>query len=127
MLVPVGLTYVTARIANPARPQKTARLRLLVDSGAVYSVAPEPILRRLGIKPDTVREFILADGTEIKRKMGTALFIFKGERAGSPVIFGEKGDSLLLGVVSLEALGFVIDPFRRKLRPLPMVLAVHKR
>jgi hypothetical protein len=40
----------------------------------------------------------------------------------SPVIFGEKGDSTLLGMVSLEALGYILDPLRRELRPLPMVL-----
>jgi hypothetical protein len=40
----------------------------------------------------------------------------------SPVIFGEKGDSLLFGTVSLEALGFILDPMKRQLRPLPMVL-----
>lgn len=118
------LTYLSVQIANPARPAKSARLKLLVDSGAAYSVVPEPILSRLGIKPRGVRHFILADGTEITRKMATALFRFRGEEAGSPVIFGEPGDSTLLGIVSLEAMGLVFDPLRRELRPLPMVLGV---
>jgi len=39
-----------------------------------------------------------------------------------PVIFGEERDSCLLGMVSLEALGYILDPLRRQLRPLPMVL-----
>lgn len=119
----VGLTYISARIANPARPNRAARLKFLVDSGAAYSVVPKPVLIRLGIKPLTVREFLLADGTEMKREMGTAVFFFRGESGGSPVVFGEKGDSTLLGVVTLEALGLILDPFQRKLRPMPMVLA----
>ena len=45
----------------------------------------------------------------------------RSERA-SPVIFGEKGDTPLLDMVSLEALGYILDPLRRELRPLPMVL-----
>jgi hypothetical protein len=45
-----------------------------------------------------------------------------GRKAASPVIFGERGDSTLLGIVSLEALGLLLDPLRRELRPLPMVL-----
>lgn len=54
--------------------------------------------------------------------MGDAVFALDGQRAASPVIFGEKGDSMLFGTVSLEALGLMLDPARRRLRPLPMVL-----
>lgn len=118
----VGLTYLFAGIANPARPGKSSRLKFLVDSGAAYSIVPGTVLNRLGIKPRTKRTFILADGTEIKRKMASALFLYQGEEGASPVIFGEKGDSTLLGVVSLEALGVFLDPLRRELRPLPLIL-----
>ena len=47
----MGLTYVWVKIANPAMPAKTARIKMLVDSGAAYSVAPAPFLEKLGIKP----------------------------------------------------------------------------
>jgi hypothetical protein len=40
------------------------------------------------------------------------------------VIFGEAEDSVPLGALTLEALGLVLDPLRRELKPLPMVLAV---
>jgi hypothetical protein len=40
-----------------------------------------------------------------------------------PAIFGEEGDSCLLGALTLEALGFSLDPLRRELNPLPMLLA----
>jgi hypothetical protein len=39
------------------------------------------------------------------------------------VIFGKEGDSVLLGSVSLEALGFMLDPLKRELRNLETVLA----
>jgi hypothetical protein len=39
------------------------------------------------------------------------------------VIFGEKGDATLLGALTLEALGLALDPIRRELKPLPMMLA----
>lgn len=118
----MGLTHVRARIANPARPRKTATLRLLVDSGAIYSVVPKSVLRRLSIRPHSRRTFTLADGTELTRQVGDAVFVIDGHRGASPVIFGERGDSALVGTVSLEALGFVLDPIRRVLRPLPMIL-----
>jgi predicted aspartyl protease len=123
----MGLTFVQARIANPARPRRTARVKFLVDSGAVYSVVPAPTLRRLGIKPKKNRSFLLADGSEVKRPLGIALFRFKGDEGPSPVVFGEEGDSALLGSVTLEVLGFMLDPFKRELRPLPMLLASHRR
>ena len=33
----------------------------------------------------------------------------------------------LLGMVSLESLGLILDPMKRVLRPLPMVLGGHER
>jgi clan AA aspartic protease len=119
----MGLTYIEATIANPARPRKTARLKFLVDSGAVYSVVPAAVLRRVGIKPRTTRRFILADGTTVTRRIGQVLFRLDGQEGASPVIFGQKDDSVLLGTVSLEALGLILDPLKRQLRPLPMMLA----
>jgi len=118
----VGLTHVRARIANPARPSKTAQVRFLVDSGAIYSVVPARTLGRLGIRPHSARTFTLADGSEVTRDIGDAIFIINGNRGASPVIFGEEGDSILLGSVSLESLGLILDPLKRVLRPLPMVL-----
>lgn len=118
----MGLVHVRAKIANPARPRRTATVTFLVDSGAVYSVVPGVVLRRLGIRPHGSRSFQLADGSEITRRMGDAIFLIDGERGASPVIFGERGDSTLLGTVSLESLGLMLDPIRRVLKPLPMVL-----
>jgi hypothetical protein len=47
-----------------------------------------------------------------------------GERVGgADVIFGEEGDHQLLGALTLEALGLALDPLKRELRPLPMMLA----
>ena len=119
----MGLTYIQATVSNPAKPRRSARLKFLVDSGALYSVAPAPVLRRLGIKPVRSKSFILADGTEVKRLLGEAAFRVNGEQGTSPVIFGEEGDSNLIGTVSLKVLGFILDPLRRELRPLPMLLA----
>ena len=120
---PVGLTHIKLGIANPARPGRAIELTFLVDSGAIYSVIPGAVLRKLGVKAHSKRTFILADGTEITRKIGDVLFRLNGRMGAAPVIFGEKEDSTLLGSVSLEALGMALDPIKRELRPLPMVLA----
>ncbi len=38
------------------------------------------------------------------------------------VILGEEGDHKLLGVFTLGALEFVLDPLKRELKPLPVIL-----
>jgi hypothetical protein len=46
-----------------------------------------------------------------------------GERVGgADVIFGEEGDSILLGALTLESLGLSLDPLRRELREIPLLL-----
>ena len=119
----MGLTVLKVEVGNPAKPTRTVEVEFLLDSGLIYSVVPERILKRLGITPLATEEFRLADGTTIQRKKGIALFRY-GERAGgADVIFGQRDDSTLLGAFTLEALGLSLDPLRRELRPLPMVLA----
>jgi len=117
----MGLTVLEIEIGNPANPEITEKIDLLIDSGAVYSVVPAPVLERLGIKPLTEQEFRLADGTKIVRKKGIALFKYGDKIGGADVIFGEEGDSILLGAFTLEALGLALDPLKRELKPLPMI------
>lgn len=119
----MGITYLKLEVANPARPKRTMSLKFLVDSGAVYSVVPKKVLKHLGVKPIGKETFTLADGSEIVREKGIAFFKYRARAGGSDVIFGENGDSTLLGALTLEALGLSLDPLKRKLTPIPMILA----
>src|SRR5207244_877549 len=111
--VGVGLTELELEVANPASPEVIEKVTFLIDSGAVYSVVPTPVLERLGIKPMVEEEFRLANGYKIVRKKGGAVFRY-GKRVGfADVIFGEAEDSTLLGALTLEALGLSLDPLRR--------------
>jgi len=118
----MGLTFVWMDVGNPAKPEVTESLQFLVDSGAAYSVVPTPVLERLGIKPFTEQEFRLANGTRMTRKRGAAIFKYQDRLGAADVIFGEEGDYLLMGVLTLESLGFALDPLKRELRPIPMLL-----
>ena len=46
----MGLTTLELEVASPASPERAEKLEFLVDSGAIYSVVPAPVLERLGIK-----------------------------------------------------------------------------
>jgi clan AA aspartic protease len=111
----MGLTDVQLKIKNVKDLSKVFEGKFLVDSGAIYSVVPEDELKRLGIKPTHQETFSLADATHVKREIGYAMYEFDGHEAPAPVIFGKKGDSLLMGVLTLEALGLVLDPLQRKI------------
>ena len=118
----MGLTVLEVEVGNPSAPEVTRKLEFLIDSGAVYSVVPARILDELGIKTLAEQSFRLADGSKITRKKGVAVFRYQDAVGGADVIFGEEGDSQLLGAFTLEALGLALDPLKRELLPLPMIL-----
>lgn len=116
------MTFVEVEVANPADPARSRQVKCLVDTGALYSLIQRSVLEELGIEPHGSKTFHLANGESVTRQIGDALFRFEGETAASRVIFGEAGDADLFGSVSLESLGYMVDPLQRILKPLPMVL-----
>jgi len=119
----MGLTHQKLIVKPSHESRRSAEVKFLVDSGAVYSLVPTPVLKALGIRPHREVDFTLADGTTIIRQVGDAYFEFRGEGGAAPVIFGEKGDEPLLGATTLESLRLVLDPFKRRLIPMRMMLA----
>lgn len=123
----MGMTYTRFKISNPATPRKFQEQKFLVDSGAIYTVAPGNILKKLGIKPHSRKVFTLANGETTERRIGDAIFEYRGHKAASPVIFGKAKDSNLLGTVTLESLGFILDPLQRELKTPPMNLVAFRQ
>ena len=117
----MGITFVKMKVSNPARPKKSATHEFLVDSGAVYSVLPAGELKKLGVNAVREEEFLLANGETVKKGVGNALFEYQGKIGAAPVILGDEG-VYLLGATTLEAVGLMLDPLRRELKPAPMLL-----
>jgi predicted aspartyl protease len=46
--------------------------------------------------------------------------IYKKRRGAITVVSCEKGDFPLLGVTALEAVGLILDPVQRKLKPVAL-------
>ena len=44
----MGITYVKVKVGNPANGHRVEEVECPVDSGAVYSLIPGRILRKLG-------------------------------------------------------------------------------
>jgi len=75
------------------------------------------------LSPKRAMTFTLADGTTIERKVSECHVALPQGEGHTPVILGEPGDEALLGVVTLEILGLVLNPFNRTLQPMRMMLA----
>ncbi|WP_069806663.1 aspartyl protease family protein [Vulcanisaeta thermophila] len=116
----MGLVYIDATVKNEG---KEVPVKLLVDSGSTYTVLKKEIWEYLGLKPMGEVKLILADGTVIRRKTSEAVIELKGygERH-SPVILGESEDENLLGTVTLEIFGLILDPLRREIRPARLLM-----
>ena len=83
---------------------------------------PTTVWKAIKLKPKKKAEFTLADGTTIERKISECHIALNGDDGHTPVILGEQGDDALLGVVTLENLGLILDPFKRELRPMKLRL-----
>ncbi|MBM3237573.1 aspartyl protease [Candidatus Poribacteria bacterium] len=117
----MGLTYIEGVVTGPNG--KRATVNFLVDSGATYSLLPYKDWKTIELSPKRTVTFTLADGTTIERKVSEChIALLQGE-GHTPVILGEPGDEALLGVVTLEILGLVLNPFNRTLQPMRMMLA----
>ncbi|MSQ13684.1 MAG: aspartyl protease [Dehalococcoidia bacterium] len=117
----MGITYVQGTVRGPTG--KEAVVDFLVDSGATYSLLPGPVWRKLELEPKRRMSFRMADGTQLVRQVSECLFILAGEAGHAPVVLGEPGDGqALLGVVTLENLALVFNPFSRTLQPMRMLL-----
>ncbi len=75
------------------------------------------------IAPKRRVTFALADGTLIDRDVSECHITLPQGDGHTPVILGEAGDEALLGVVTLEMLGFVLNPFSRTIQPVRLLLA----
>ena len=109
----MGMTYIQGTVLGP---QGEEPVTLLVDSGAKYSLLPERVWRKIGLTEGRAQQFSLADGSIITRPVSECEISLPQGRCHTPVVLGDPQDpEALLGVVTLEELGLVFDPFRRVL------------
>ncbi len=118
----MGITIAIFKVREHRKSEKFAEVEFLVDSGAIYSLVPGSILDTIGIEPYKEMSFALADGTTIKRRISSAYFEYENEGGPAPVIYGEEGDTPLLGATTLESIGLVLNLFTRTLHPMRMLM-----
>lgn len=105
------------KVSNVEEPVRFMFVDLLVDVGVAVSVIPSHKLMEIGVKPIDKIKLPLAHGKEAIRNIGVVFFELMGRRTVGPVVFGEAKDKSVLGVSTLETLGFTFDSKTGKLRP----------
>ena len=116
----MGVLYIEGTVTGPKGKKVTARF--LVDSGATYTLLPHDDWKKIGLEPKRSVTFTLADGPAVERKVSECHIALPQGEGHTPVILGEPHDEPLLGVVTLEILGLVLNPFNRTLQPMRMLL-----
>jgi clan AA aspartic protease len=124
----MGITFTIAKISNAREPRpRVLELEFLIDTGAIYSVVPSSIARKLALPKLDRQEFTLADGTHRAYDVGEAFFELGDRRGTSKVVFGPPNVTPLLGPRALETLGLMVNPITREVLPMRLFLASSRR
>lgn len=118
----MGFTYIKVKVYNPADMSRSGGARVLVDSGAIFTSIPKKRLTALGLKPLESRTLRVYAGGRVKREIGVVVVEYGNRKAGVPVIFGQSGDTTVLGDTALDSLGYLVDPTTRKLKPTELLM-----
>ena len=113
----MGLTHVAVNLSNLTSNNAYTE-DFVVDTGALDSMAPASELKKIGIEPVGKREYELANGDRLEFEYGFAKMSFLDEVIATDILFGADDAEPLLGVLALEAAGFIVDPRNERLRKL---------
>lgn len=89
----MGMFKKKVKVCNSKNLTQFFEEEFWVDTGALYSFAPEDYLVRIGIEPSVKRNLILADGRQDTRLLGFCDFQIEGLEGSipCPIIFAPKG------------------------------------
>jgi aspartyl protease family protein len=110
----VGHVWVDAVIGNPFTGISVSA-RALIDTGATYSVIPRRVFEELQL-PVIGRRIVVTDRGSVELDECLGVVEVMGRRAYSHILVSEEMDTPLIGTVTLETLGFEVDPLTGELR-----------
>lgn len=116
----MGVTSVKGPVVGPAGER--SGLDFLVDSAAFYTLVLYDDWLAIGLTPRRTQEFSLADGSVIERQISECSIRIPQGEGTVPVVLGAPGYEALLCVSTLEYFGLMLNPFRRTLEPMRLML-----
>lgn len=119
----MGSFTVPAMLGNPADPDRSITLDLIVDTGAVYTMLPAAVVERLGLEMPGERLVMLASGEHVTYRVGIVALGLHGETWPTFFLEGPPGSLALLGAFTLEGFALAPDPVNERLVPVVSLLA----
>ena len=111
----MGTFFTEVHLASPARPERREMVKLLVDSGSMYTWVSGAVLRDLGLQPTERRRVLTIEGRTTERGATEILITLEGRTLHTLCLFGDPGDLEVLGAYTLEGFGLAVDPIQRRL------------
>lgn len=117
----MGHVYADAEITNPLRPRLRTKTKVLIDTGATYTVVPERIARELKLRAVGKKIVKTAQGPDTL-DMSYAEITIDGRSGFSTILVSDKLEQALIGVVTLEIVGLTVDPTTGQLKEVEALL-----
>lgn len=111
----MGHVRVSVRLANPAKRRRTVEVAdALVDTGATWTTVPRSLADDLGL--DIVGQFPVRTAAGPQNLDQSYAFIeIQGKALVSFVLVSDTYPGVLVGVTTLEGMGFAVDPVTERL------------
>lgn len=118
----MGHVTVRVKLANPvSRSKDTVVDKALVDTGATFTTIPQAIATKLGLKSLGKRRVRTATRSQLLDQ-SFAYIEIDGKNTVSPLLISRTLDKILIGVITLEALGLSVDPTKGTLKETETLL-----
>ena len=116
----MGHVWVKAKVTNPLTGANIEE-ETLVDTGATYTVIPWRTYEKLDLRVVGEKEVETAKGlTRLDESF--AVIEIQGKRGLTPLLVSKDLKDLLVGVLTLGALGLTVDPTTGKLKETRILL-----
>src|SRR5438552_18799645 len=106
----MGTFFTEAQLAAPTCPDRREAVKLLVDSGSLYTWVAGSSLRDLGLQPTERRRVLTIEGRTSERGVAEFLITLEVRTLHTLCLFGEPGEREGRGEYTLEGFGLGIDP-----------------
>jgi predicted aspartyl protease len=107
--------------------QATQPLEALVDTSSDLTWLPGEVLWTIGVTPRRKRYFPTPDKGPVVRGVGYVILRANGRETAEDVVFGEWGDSMLIGVRTLESFGIATDEVTHRFVSLTAMAAFYQQ
>ena len=114
--------HINIRLGHVEKPNEMIEvIDALVDTGATFTSVPRNIANDLGL-PSIARRRVRSSTGVVDLDESYALFEFEDKRTGTPIVINDTYPGVLVGVLTLVALGLAVDPGTGKLRDSEILL-----